>query len=51
MKVVHLVAIILVLAALALAFAGQTGVAAGVFALSTFIELAAAALAGKRRNT
>lgn len=50
MKIVHAIAAILVLAAVALALAGQTGLAGGVFVLSTLIELGCAALTGKRRN-
>ena len=51
MKAIHIIAALLVLAALALLFAGQSKLALGLFALSTIIEFFGSVLKGKSKNT
>ena len=51
MRAIHVIAASLVIAAIALAFAGLTDAAFGVFCFSTLLELAGSIITGKSRNT
>lgn len=50
MKAVHIFAVVLVIGAIALAFAGQSKAAVGLLGLSTLVELIGSAVTGKGKN-
>jgi len=50
MKAVHVIVVVPIVGALALAFAGQTKAAFGLFALSALVELVGSVISGKGKN-